>query len=68
MHKKKKSSPDDNYQTESPQTTYKKQFKADRSQRIHSEAAMKEKRVHDWSSSTRHRREELELAKLQSGT
>lgn len=49
MHKKKKSSPDDNYQTESPQVTYKKQFKADRSQRIHSEAAMKEKRVHDWS-------------------
>lgn len=57
MHKKKKQSPEADYETETPQKTYKNKVKPDRSQRIHSEATMKERRVHDWSEATRHRRE-----------
>jgi hypothetical protein len=67
MQKKKKSVQDDAYQTENAERVIKKQ-KPDRSQRIHSESVMRERRVHDWSESTRQRREEFDQAKLQSGT
>lgn len=54
--KKKKHSKEDIMEMDT-QDNRARRNKPDRSERIHSEAIMREKRVHDWSESTKQKRE-----------
>lgn len=68
LHKEKKNSRADIYETEPAERRHKQPKKIDRTERIHSESMMRENRARDWSQSNKQKREEIYQVYRQNGT